>query len=141
MLPKVHKVLYSGVDIAASSNSGAVVIGSDLAAGMLILNVTAQAGSSPTMDVSIENTPDGGTTWFEVYRFTQVGAATPQHQILANFSPKIDAGSIRSVTQAGTGALSANCVLSDPIRVKWTLGGSSPVYTFGVYLIAERRQV
>ena len=52
---------------------------------ILSLNVTAQGGTTPTLDVTIEE-HDGVNTWTQLaqFDFTQVGAATPFERIVAD---------------------------------------------------------
>jgi hypothetical protein len=40
----------------------------------VVIPVTAISGTSPTLDVSIEESDDGGTNWFKVYDFPRITA-------------------------------------------------------------------
>jgi hypothetical protein len=81
---------------------------------LLYLNVTAQSGTSPTLDVDYQTSPDNGATWYTHTSFTQVGAAT------------------------GTEVLK----IDNPghyYRFFWTIGGSStPTYTFSIEVEGKR---
>ncbi len=75
------------------------------------LDVTASAGTSPTLDVVVEDTLDGGT-WNAVGTFTQrVGVG---RQVLNLATP-----------------------FSDRLRVRWTIGGGTPSFTFAVVAYSE----
>lgn len=90
-------------DISGANATGAVGF----------LNVTAQAGTSPTLDVKIQDTPDG-TIWFDVpgLTFTQVTASTGQQTAQAT----------RAIGQK--------------LRAVATVGGSAtPTFTFSVSVI------
>ena len=71
------------------------------------LTVTAHAGTTPTLDVSLETSIDGGTTWDTVGAFTQIGNAN-----------------------GGDGHVFGP--LGDKCRWKWTIAGTTPSYTFAI---------
>lgn len=75
------------------------------------LDVTAAGGVSPTLDVVIEDTLDG-TTWNTV----------------GTFGPK---------TAAGREVINITTPFADRLRARWTVGGTTPSFTFSVDLIAE----
>lgn len=77
------------------------------------LQVTAFAGTAPTLDVLIEDSLDGGTTWNTVGTFAQVTT-----------------GSARQV-------INITAPFSDRIRVRWTIGGTTPSFTFNVLAYAQ----
>lgn len=95
----------------ASGNSGALALSDAGQKVSFVLNVTAQSGTTPTLDVSVEWSNDKGTTFIApstAIAFTQVGAATGS-ELIGPFD-----------------------VQGDHYRVVWTLGGGSPDYTFSV---------
>lgn len=71
----------------------------------VFLNVTDVSGTSPTLDVVIQDSPDG-TTWYDKESFTQATAATSEAKRLTNFGKFV--------------------------RVKYTIGGTTPSFTFEV---------
>lgn len=79
----------------------------------LCVNVTAASGTSPTLAVSYEISPDGGTTWF-----THTAGAT------------ITAAGNQVIQLTGLGRAS---------RVTATIGGTAPSFTFSAHLICKRR--
>ncbi len=72
------------------------------------LVVTAASGVTPTLDVVIEDTLDGAN-WTTVGTFTQKSAA-------------------------GAETITISAPVSPYLRVRWTMGGASPSFTFGVDL-------
>lgn len=72
------------------------------------LNVTAASGTTPTLDVVIEDSVDGGTTWNVVGTFAQNTGAP------------------------GTQVINVTAPFSDTLRVRWTVGGTTPSFTFQV---------
>lgn len=71
------------------------------------LNVTAASGVAPTLTVVIEDTLDGGATW----------------NIIGTFAQK---------TAAGREVLNIDTPFGTTTRVRWTIGGTTPSFTFAV---------
>lgn len=94
------------------------------------LDVTAAATvAGDTLDVVIETTHDG-TNYTEVAHFSQVlGTATTVREVA-----KIVASATQAVFDptAALGAGAVRHVIGDQWRVKWTIAGPSPSFTFSV---------
>jgi hypothetical protein len=75
------------------------------------LDVTAASGTSPTLNVVIEDTLDG-TNWNAVVTFAQR-------------------------TAAGREVLSLTTPFADRLRVRWTIGGTGPSFTFSVVIVSQ----
>ncbi len=75
------------------------------------LNISAAAGTVPTLDVLVEDTLDG-TTFNTIGTFTQATGVT--RQVIDITSP-----------------------FSDQVRIKWTVGGTAPSFTFSVILVDQ----
>lgn len=75
------------------------------------LDVTAAAGTTPTLNVVIEDTLDG-TTWNAVGTFAQRVAA-------------------------GREVVNVTTPFSDRLRARWTVGGTAPSFTFSVIVYSE----
>lgn len=75
------------------------------------LNVTAASGTVPTLDVLIEDTLDG-TNWNTIGTFAQK-------------------------TAAGREVINISTPFADRLRVRWTIGGTTPSFTFAVDWAAE----
>lgn len=90
-----------------SANLGAVDSGSGNL--VLLVNVTVISGT-PTMDIDVEWSPDGGTTFY---------AADP-------------ADDFTQITAVGT-AIKAFVLKAKVYRIVFTIGGGSPSLTFEVH--------
>lgn len=75
------------------------------------LVVTAAAGTTPSLTVVIEDTLDG-TNWFQV-------------------------GAFAAKTAAATEAINVTTPFADRIRVRWTITGTTPSFTFTVILATQ----
>ncbi len=71
------------------------------------LNVTAISGTSPTLNVVIEDSLDGGVTWNTIGTFAQR-------------------------TAVGREVINITIPFSETVRVGWTIGGTTPSATFAV---------
>lgn len=70
------------------------------------LHVTAASGTSPTLDVKIQHSSDN-STWVDLITFTQATARTSERK-------------------------SATGTVNRYVRAEWTVGGTSPSFTFAV---------
>lgn len=105
-------VVLAGSAARTATGSGAVVPGfGDVTTLRAQLEVTAAAGTSPTLNVVIQDTLDG-TNWNDVGTFTQLAAAG--RQVINVTSP-----------------------FTDRLRVRWTVGGTTPSFTFSVIAYSE----
>lgn len=95
-----------------TGNSGALPGYSNVQTLRAQLNVSAASGTSPTLNVLIEDSVDGGTTWNTVGTFAQKTAVSRE---------------VINVTAAFT----------DMLRVLWTIGGTTPSFTFDVNVYSE----
>ncbi len=98
------------VPSAARTTSGTVGVRPGAASADSIraqLNVTAASGTSPTLNVVIEDSIDGGTNW----------------DVIGTFAQRVGVG--REV-------VNITIPFSETVRVRWTIGGTTPSFTFAV---------
>lgn len=120
------------------SNSGAIDFPADVDGGVFILEHGTGTGTTPTLDVSIQVSPDEGTTWFSMFRFAQVTTTAGTRRIITSFRRVAEAGAEAAVGTTG-GALASNCPLSKKIRILADVGGTSPSYaSIKVWFIGAR---
>lgn len=124
------KVLVASAAVAATANSGAITL-PVADEWTFVVSVTTVTGTTPTMDIVFQNTPDGGTTWVNMpLRTSQITAARAEYFTLPQNRTSI---ADSSVTAATGGILSENYVLSSKIRILYTIGGTNPSFTFAIY--------
>ncbi len=111
--------IYTPVGSAArtaDSNSGTLTAAEDTSAINVFADVTVVSGTDPTIDFTVEWSPDSGTTWFlsdPADAMTQIVAAG---KAVKRFTPK-----------AGT------------YRVAWVIGGTvTPTFTFSLTIYEEQ---
>jgi hypothetical protein len=84
-----------------------------------LLDVTAASGTTPTLDVTIQHSIDGGTNWHTLVAMTQATAAGEQIKV-------------ESEVESGTAEVYGDC-----FRAIWTIGGTTPSFTFKVTVEAQ----
>lgn len=97
------------VPSAARTASGNVTVPGAASADSLRaqLSVTAAAGTSPTLNVIIEDSLDGGATW----------------NVIGTFAQR---------TAVGREVINITIPFTEAMRVSWTIGGTAPSFTFEV---------
>lgn len=83
------------------------------------VDATAATGTSPTLAVVIEDSIDGGVTWNTIATFTSITTVSRQVQQCA----------VSGVAQAAGFRWPFN---ARRVRARWTLGGTTPNFTFSV---------
>lgn len=134
MPPQSATTLLAATQISASGTSTANVGWHRYEDIFGIFNVTAvPSGGAPTLDVYLQASPDGGTTWRDIAAFQFTGSvATRQFAITKHASGGT------SMLAASDGALASGTVVQGPfgdrLRVKYTFaaGGSTGSYTLSV---------
>ena len=100
----------------------------------IIINHTAVTGTSPTADIQLKTSIDGGTTYVGLpLRSTQVTAAGVTHLVF-----KMGLGgnevAVESPAAATGGTLAKNCVFDRKyMKLTFTIGGTNPSVTSVVY--------
>ena len=105
------------------------------------INTTTGTGTTPTLNVVLLYTPDGGTTYLNApVRFAQI-TATGNNLVTfkATGLTEGEAGHESAVADTG-GTLSQNFVLpaiqstgNASIKFKYTIGGTNPSFAFTIY--------
>lgn len=98
---------------------------------------SAASGTSPTLDIVLQSSFDGGTTYVNLpIRFTQVTTTASEVIFFKNGLGGNEVALAQVVADTG-GQLAKNCVF-DPnfLKVKVTVGGSTPSITMVIHAIA-----
>lgn len=125
-------VLVDASSVTETTTTSAVhVPGGANAGGACFLDVTAVSGGSPTLQVTVQD--QIGSDWRDMFNFSSVSAVAKR--MLARsfqFTESVsdldyDASIAAQSTRVGP--------LGDRLRVVYTIGGSTPVFSFVVYFI------
>jgi hypothetical protein len=122
----------------SASGAGVAVDGLHRYQGVLgMLNVSAvPSGGAPTLDVYVQASPDGGTTWRDIAAF-QFTTATAKK--LFPISQLATGGT--SILSTSDGALTSGTMVQGPfgdrLRVKYVFaaGGSTGTYTLSATMV------
>lgn len=109
--PGVVDILVPSAARTASGDTGTLDGYGVADSARVQLEVTAASGTSPTLDVVVEDTLDG-TNW----------------NVVGTFAQK---------TAAGREVVNLSTPFTDRLRVRWTVGGTSPSFTFSVIAYSE----
>lgn len=127
----------SGAQTAGTVNGTGVTFAKAWTEAMVMLNVTAAAtASNDTLDVYIDTSPDGGTTWVNVGHFTQVlgnGGAKKFVMALKNDNP--GASAVIDVTSDASAGATRQYGIADRLRYRGVVvdpTGSDGSFTYAV---------
>jgi anti-sigma-K factor RskA len=140
LLTGYSALLYSGTTVAASANSSQFTL-PVADSYTFILDVGTPGGTTETLDAAIQTSVDGGTTFYDWWRFTQATTAAITYTLTVQpVQGRGEAGSVATITAAGTGALNTNKPFANPCRLALTLGGTLPTYaTIKLWVICQPR--
>lgn len=106
-----QETLVASAARTATGNSGAIYGLGPASSLRVQLDVTAASGTTPTLDVIVQDTLDG-TNWNTVGTFAQKVAA-------------------------GREVINITTPFADAIRISWTVAGTTPSFTFAVAAVAQ----
>lgn len=107
------------------TGNGATQTNSSAKGVLVVINLGAVTGTTPTAVFKLQGSADGGTTWLDIPGATTASLiATGVYAIEIYPALTTTAG----VATSGTIAMS-NTILPRTWRVVWTLGGSTPSFT------------
>lgn len=89
---------------------------SEFSEALLLVNVSAISGTSPTFDVNYQVSPDNGATWYPMYTTSSQTAVGKTGKTLA---------------------ASQGSSLGNLVRVEFVVGGTTPSVTFDCYLVLK----
>jgi hypothetical protein len=93
-----------------------------------IVDVGTATGTSPTLDVAFQHSPDGGTSWYTFAKFAQI-TATGQRSLI--FTPQVamnQAASEQAIANTGSAVTINSPVVYTNVRVLATVGGTTPSF-------------
>lgn len=126
--------LFSGTETASATKAG-VVFRETYREALIVLDVTAAATAvGDTLDVFVDTSHDGGTTWINIAHFTQVlgngGAKRFACALGPNYSGTEAVVNVASDQSAGN---AIGIGISDRLRTRSTIVNSSaPSFTYSV---------
>ena len=129
------EILESG-EQNASGNSGAVNLKTATMA-MLTVNVSSVSGTSPQLDVWLQGSDDGGTTWYDLVADQALQTKSDDAAggtVRTNVRDVVDA---KTSTDAERFMAIYKHLPTDKVRLRWKISGTSPAFTFGARLVVK----
>ncbi len=117
-----------GIPLALDGSCGSIAF---------YLRVISLTGTTPSLQVWLQHSPDEGSTWLDFICFA---AATAPGSQMASWSRLTAGSAVTQTAPTGSGVLWPGTVLngpiaSDMIRVLWQLAGTSPNAEFSVFAL------
>lgn len=139
--PAYSKLLLSLTTVIATGSSAAITLPIADSYSFIMEVSGSISGTTETLDMAIQTSPDGGTTYYDWWRFAQVTTAAATRCLTVQpMQGRGEAGSEAAITAAGTGQISSNKPFSNPIKLTYTISGTSPSYAVvKVWVIAQIR--
>ena len=135
MHTKIETLKASGAIAAGNVTGDAVKLQKVYQQATIVLNVTAAATEvDDTLDIYLDTSYDGGTTWVNIAHFTQVLGNGGAKEFAANIINKNPVAEIDVAADAAAGTIRA-LALGDRIRyrsVAVDAGGAAASFTFGL---------
>lgn len=109
----------------------------------LIVQVQGVSGTTPTLQVIVSTSFDGGTTYNEILSFANLTTSGQGRQMLIR--PYLGIGDVATVAACsllGTANLAAGDLVNNGpivpqfVKINWVLTGTSPSFAFQIGLIA-----
>lgn len=136
--PRYQSVAVSAATSTSSTSAIDMGLGDCFQIG---LEVTAGGtGTSPTLDIVLQTSFDGGTTYQDLpLRFAQKTSSTnanaPEWLVFRLGLGENEVALGQTTADTG-GSLAKNCLFNPHlIKAKYTIGGTSPTYTFTLHIL------
>lgn len=131
--PLQNYTLWSDTVTATGNGTAVVLPYHDFDSAVLELGVSAASGTTPTLDVYVQTSLDGGTNWLDMVHFTQLTTTTTDSLFAV-----LSLDSARHVGVVGSKTITAGNMgvpmLAPIMRVAYTVGGTTPSFTASVKL-------
>lgn len=113
------RVVFAPAARTATATSETFSVEPETSSLTIYLAVTAVTGTTPTLDLKIQDSPDGGVTWFDVG--TGTGAGTGNFVQATGATTQVKELTVRKFGRQ--------------LRVIGTLGGTNPSFTYAVHVV------
>jgi hypothetical protein len=107
---------------------------SDLKIGAVTVNITAVAGTDPVLTMYLQESDDGGTTWYDAVADVVQQTTTAGVELTAT---TVKRNIMSSATAAGTYRARYDNLSSDYYRIKYVITGTGPQFTLSASLNAK----
>jgi len=135
----------------ATANGNSVAV-PNITQMTVIVDVTAASGTSPTLEVFLQASCDGGVTWADLpYLMRMTDNNTSATEGKGGFQPDASTAAASPVENAKAGRnINGQTTISavarflatyrefpDYVRARWVIGGTTPSFTFSVKAVGK----
>ena len=93
-----------------------------------ILDAGAATGTTPTLDVAFQHSPDGGTHWYTFAKFAQVTGVGQRSLVFTSQVSMNQAASEQAIATTGAAVAINSQIIYNNVRVLATVGGTTPSF-------------
>jgi hypothetical protein len=111
----ISQILVASAAHTISGNSDTITGIVDCVGAVILVNVSAASGTTPTLDFTLQTLDPASATWVDLASLTQITTTGRVTKI---------------VYPNASGALYQ--VLPFPYRIKWVIAGTTPSFTFSI---------
>jgi hypothetical protein len=121
--------------VQGSTGNGGGISVSGIREMIVFFDCTASSGTGEVLDLYLQSSSDGGTTWFDLSfeLATQVDTDGTETASLTNARDFVN----MAADEACEDGIAKYVIFGDLVRARWVIGGSSPSYTFSVKAIGK----
>lgn len=130
--PPPFQLIAPAAQTATGQGGGVAVAG--ITEMLVVVNVTAVSGTTPTLSVYLQSSSDGGTTWYDLPHGGSLILSSVAQQ------GAVEPSGNRNIISGATGTLKAAAryvVFGQYVRAAWAIGGTTPSFTFEVDAIGK----
>lgn len=124
-------ILASAARTATGNMTGTLTGIERYTSAIVELDVTANSGTSQTLDVYVQTLLPDATTWQDLIHFAQFTTSNATH--VASIVSGGDSIGVANESDLGAGTIK-DFVLGDTWRVRFVIGGTNPSFTFAVHM-------
>lgn len=133
--PIVTYVMTNQVATTGATGATPTIVLPQFDFNALVFALTCSSiSATATLDLLVQSSLDGGTTWYDTLRFPRVSAsgANPQFGIASIDGTNSMIGTVGASTISSTAGGTGVPLLSNVVRAYWTLGGTTPSASFAL---------
>jgi hypothetical protein len=122
----------------ATGNGGAIPVAGITEMAVLI-DCTTSSGTTPVLDLYLQSSSDGGTTWYDLPFELSIATTNPA-SAAAGVVQTDNRDILNGTTDCATNdvrAIAKYSVFGDQVRAAWVISGTTPSFTFSVKAIGK----
>jgi len=120
----------------ATGNGGGIAV-AGVNEILVFFDCTASSGTGETLDVLLQSSSDGGTSWFDLASDQAIATDGDGTETAATTNDRDFIDLAADVACSGVRAVARYRNFGSLVRVRWFIAGTTPSYTFSVKAIGK----